>query len=403
MSDRPSFTHEYLMIDYQSLMIYDGLMGTFQKRYLTQSVRSFLKEKMVFLGGPRQVGKTTLCLHFLKPSSVKNPAYLNWDDPSARHAIKKGELPIDKKVICLDEIHKFKNWRSLIKGLYDTKKYKYQFLLTGSARLDYYRRGGDSLLGRYRYLRLHPFTLGELSFSQTNLEALLKFGGFPEPLLKGTEKNLRLWHKERTYRIINDDLRDLEQVKELDAIELLADTLPERVGAPLSIKNLADNLSANHSTIRRWVQILDNIYYSYRILPYGAPRIRAVKKEQKLYLWDWSVIEDVAFRFENMVASHLLKYCHFLEDTEGFKMELRFLRDTDKREIDFVVIKNKKALFAVECKTGEKQISPHINYFKERTGIPKFYQVHLGSKHVEYDKKTVMLPFWKFCFEKKLP
>ena len=379
-------------------------MKAFHKRYLIQPIKTFLRDKMVFVGGPRQVGKTTLCLHFLKPSSVENPAYLNWDDSQARYNIKKAELPINKKILCFDEIHKFKNWRSLIKGLYDTKKYKYRFLVTGSVRLDYYRRGGDSLLGRYRYLRLHPLTLGELSSSdKTSVSALLKFGGFPEPFFKGTEKNLRLWHKERTYRIINDDLRDLDQVKGLSAIELLADALPYRVGSPLSIKNLADDLSANHSTIRRWVQILDNIYYSYRISPYGAPKIRAVRKEQKLYLWDWSAIEDPAFRFENMVASHLLKYCHFLEDTQGFDMELRFLRDMDKREIDFVVLKNKKALFAVECKTGERQISPHINYFKARTKIPKFYQVHLGSKHVELDKKTILLPFWKFCSEKKLP
>ena len=377
-------------------------MEIFHKRYLDRDIRNFLQDKMVFLGGPRQVGKTTLCLHFLKPSSTENPAYLNWDVPSNRYSIKKAELPTNKKIICFDELHKFKNWRSLIKGLYDTKKYKHRFLVTGSARLDYYRRGGDSLLGRYRYLRLHPFTLRELSFSKKSMDELLKFGGFPEPFFKGTEKHLRLWHKERNYRIVNDDLRDLEQVKELNAIEMLADALPDRVGAPLSVKNLADDLSANHSTLRRWIQILDNIYYSYRISPYGPPRIRAVKKEQKLYLWDWSAIEDRAFRFENMVASHLLKYCHFLEDTEGFKMELRFLRDTDKREIDFVILKNKKALFAVECKAGEKQASPHIKYFKERTDIPKFYQVHLGSKHTELDKKTVIIPFWKFCSEKKL-
>ena len=379
-------------------------MSAFHKRYLMKPIRDFLKDRMVFLGGPRQVGKTTLCLKFLNPSSIKNPAYLNWDDSVARHNIKTAELPVDKKVVCFDEIHKFKNWRSLIKGLYDTKKYKYKFLITGSARLDYYRRGGDSLLGRYRYLRLHPLTLGELSsVDKTTTESLLKFGGFPEPFFKGSEKNLRLWHRERTYRIINDDLRDLNQVKELSAIEILADALPLRVGSPLSIKNLSDDLDTNHNTIKRWVQILDNIYYSYRILPYGlSSRIRAVKKEQKLYLWDWSTIEDISFRFENMVASHLLKYCHFLEDTEGDKVELRFLRDTDKREIDFVVLKKNKPLFAVECKTGEKNLSPHINYFKARTNIPKFYQVHLGSKHIELDKKTMILPFWEFCRIKKM-
>ena len=373
------------------------------KRYLKTAIQSFLKERMVFVGGPRQIGKTTLCLQFLSPPSIKNPAYLNWDDPQARYKIKKLELPVNKKTLCFDEIHKFKNWRSLIKGLYDTKKYKYKFLVTGSARLDHYRRGGDSLLGRYRYLRLHPLSLGELnSFNKTSTQKLLKFGGFPEPFFKGTETHLRLWHNERTYRIINDDIRDLSQVRELNSLELLADALPVRVGSPLSIKNLADDLSVHHKTVKHWLDILDNIYYSYRISPYGAPKIRAIKKEQKLYLWDWSLIEDLSFRFENMTANHLLKYCHFLEDTKGYKMELRFLRDTDKREIDFVVLQNKKPIFAVECKTGEKNLSPHISYFKSRTNIPKFYQVHLGSKHIELDKKTTILPFWLFCKEKSL-
>lgn len=343
------------------------------------------------------MGKTTLCLQFLKPPSIENPAYLNWDDLRARKNIKNADLPTNHKIICFDEIHKFQKWRSLVKGLYDTKRYKYKFLITGSARLDHYRRGGDSLLGRYRYLRLHPLTLGELSsFNRETCQTLLKFGGFPEPFLKGTEKNLRLWHRERAYRIINDDIRDLNQIKELSSIELLADALPARVGSPLSVKNLADDLEVHHSTVKRWIQSLDNIYYSYRILPYGPPRIRAVKKEQKLYLWDWSVIEDLSFRFENMTASHLLKYCHFLEDTEGYKMELRFLRDTDKREVDFVVLKNKKPLFAVECKTGEKKLSPHIYYFKARTEIPKFYKVHLGSRHTELDSRTMIVPFWRF-------
>ncbi len=378
-------------------------MGHFHNRYLSKSIQLFLKKKMVFLGGPRQVGKTTLCLRFLDPPSEENPAYLNWDDPVARHNIKISNFPADQKILCFDEIHKFKNWRSLIKGLYDTKKHKYKLLVTGSARIDHYRRGGDSLLGRYRYLRLHPLTPRELSsFDNSTIQSLLKFGGFPEPFFEGTEKNLKLWHRERTYRIINDDVRDLSQVKELNSLELLADTLPLRVGSPLSIKNLADDLSVHHATISRWIQILDNIYYSYRIMPYGPPRIRAVKKERKLYLWDWSSIEEPSLRFENMVAGHLMKYCHFLEDTEGEKMELRFLRDTDKREIDFVVLKGKKPLFAVECKMGERNLSPHISYFRDRTTIPKFYQVHLGTRHTEVDKMVQIVPFWRFCRDKTL-
>ncbi len=186
-------------------------------------------------------------------------------------------------------------------------------------------------------------------------------------------------------------------------MELLADNLPSRIGSPLSIKNLSNDLEAHHATIKNWLQILDNVYLSFRISPYGSPKIRAVKKEQKLYLWDWSTVDEKGIRFENMVASHLLKYCHFLEDSEGEKMELRFLRDTDKREVDFVVIKNNRPCFAVECKTGEKNLSPHIGYFKTRTPIPHFYQVHLGSKHIEIDERSTILPFGRFCQDLKLP
>ncbi len=373
-------------------------------RYLKSEILSVLPRKMVFIGGPRQVGKTTFCLSFLKNSSeFNNPSYLNWDDLSSRALIKKAELPNDK-IVCLDEIHKFKNWRGLVKGLYDTQKSIHQFLITGSARLDHYRKGGDSLLGRYRYFRLHPFTLKEMgSYSIDHLQQLLQFGGFPEPLFLQNEKELRLWHKERVYRIINDDVRDLERVREITSIELLADALPTRVGTPLSINSLAGDLAAHHQTIEKWIQILERLYFCFRIPPYVAPKIRSVKKEKKLFLWDWSSIESEGLRFENLVASQLLKYCHFIEDTEGHSMELKYLRDIDQREVDFVVIKNKKPLFAVECKTGDSEVSRHIEYFSARVPIPKWYQVHCGIKDRILSEKIRILPFIQFCKELDLP
>ena len=149
-------------------------MTRFHNRYLSKPIKTFLKNRMVFVGGPRQAGKTTLCLQWLSPKSIKSPAYLHWEDPQARYKIKHQELPHNQKVLLFDEIHKFKKWRSLMKGLYDTKKYKYKFLVTGSARLDLYRRGGDSLLGRYRYLRLHPLTLKELHFFSESNQRLTK-------------------------------------------------------------------------------------------------------------------------------------------------------------------------------------------------------------------------------------
>ena len=369
-------------------------------RYIQALIQEYLKKRMVFVGGPRQVGKTTLCVSFLTPPQLRNPNYLNWDDLGSKKILRNGELP-SAKLIVIDEIHKFKNWRNLLKGFYDKRQEGSNFLVTGSARLDYYRRGGDSLFGRYRYIRLHPFSVNELKIkNNSDLSHLLKFGGFPEPYFSGSEKDHKLWCRERLHKIVNDDIRDLESVREFKSIETLAESLPDRVSAPLSIRSLAEDLQVSPHTVERWIDILEKVYYCFRIAPYGSPKIRAVKKEKKLYLWDWSTLKNnPGAQFENLVASHLLKYCNYIEDSEGDEMELRYLRDTDLREVDFVVLKNKKPIFAVECKTGERQLSKHLLYFKERTSIPYFYQVHLGEKDYVTEKNIRVLPFIKFCNE----
>lgn len=379
-------------------------MARNRERYLSSYIQKTLAKKMVFIGGPRQVGKTTLSLNYLSPAKISNPAYLNWDRASDKTLILKDQLPLQHQILIFDEIHKYRGWRNLLKGIYDKFHDQHQFLVTGSARLDYFRKGGDSLLGRYRYFRLHPFSLLEFSPNPTNadLQKLLKYSGFPEPLFANDEIEHRLWQKERIVKVITEDLRDLETVKDNSSLLLLAEILPTKVGSPLSLKSLEEDLQVSQPTIQRWIQILSTLYYSYGIAPFGSPKIRAVKKLQKIYLWDWSQVEDPGFRFENFVAGHLLKYCHFVEDTQGHNMELRYLRDTDGREIDFVVMKDKKPLFAVECKTGDKQKSKHIQYFKERTNIPAFYQVHLKENEFGEPSHGKVLPFIKFCKELKL-
>lgn len=382
------------------------------KRYILSNINNDLSSKMVFIGGPRQVGKTTLSLSLIKAENEEHPAYLSWDDREDREKILRGMLPPDEKIIVLDEIHKYKDWRSLIKGFYDKRKSRHSFLITGSARLDYYRRGGDSLQGRYHYYRLHPLSLGELIANNPTAESkkyfqqLLKYGGFPEPFLKAEQNFWRRWQQERISRVIQEDLITLEKVNEISSLQLLADILPTKVSSILSIKSIAEDLGVAHNTIKRWLQIFENLYVCYRISPYGSNKIRAVKKEQKLYLWDWSLCKDDASRFENMLASQLLKYCHLIEDTEGFNMELRYIRDTDKREVDFVVMKDNKALFGVECKLNDTNISPNLKYFKERLDIPKWYQVHSGNsgtnKHYEKDDIEV-IPFETFVRKLSLP
>ncbi len=374
------------------------------KRYLSAPIAEDLQTRMVFLGGPRQVGKTTCALSWLNAKNARHPGYLNWDDVSARSTLLRGELPGDQKRIVLDEIHKYPGWRNLVKGFYDTSHHDISILVTGSARLDYYRKGGDSLQGRYHYHRLHPFSLTEISSapSREDLQLLMKFGGFPEPLLRADERNWRRWQKERIARVVHDDIRDLETIREIGLVELLTEALPERVGSPLSVRNLREDLQVAHETVARWITILENMYVCFRISPYGPARIRAVKKEKKLYMWDWSQVPSAGARFENLVASHLLKYCHHIEDIEGHRMELRFVRDTDRREIDFVVLQNREPVFAVECKTGENKVSPAIQYFRQRTDIPMFYQVHTGSRDY-LNRGTRILPFHVFCKESGMP
>ena len=377
------------------------------RRYIAHPVTSDLAGRMVFVGGPRQVGKTTFALSLLPQGSDEaSPAYLNWDYLADREAILAARLPPRQKLIVFDEIHKYAGWRGLIKGLYDKHRSSISFLVTGSARLDYYRKGGDSLQGRYHYYRMHPFTLSESGREPDarSVAHLLRFGGFPEPFLRGEERFHRRWLREHSERVVHADLRDLEHVREVSRLDLLLAHLPSCVGSPLSVNRLRKLLQASHESVERWISAFERLYLCYRLAPFGSTRIRAVRKERKLYFWDWSRVDDPGARFENLVAGHLLKYCHLVEDTEGNAMELRFVRDTDGREIDFVVLRDGRPEFAVECKSGDRNAAPACRYFRERTDIPRFYQAHLGTADFgDADTDTRVLPFWTFCAEMALP
>ena len=378
-----------------------------EQRYVKNSIEADLAHRMVFIGGPRQVGKTTLGLSLLDgDQDESSPAYLNWDVLADRENILAERLPSGQPRVIFDEIHKYARWRNLMKGLFDKNRSAVSFIVTGSARLDYYRKGGDSLQGRYHYFRLHPFTATEYGKGPDPalVQRLLRFGGFPEPFMRGEERFHRRWLREHSARVLYDDLRDLENVREVSALELLLSHLPACVGSPLSINSLSKLLQVAHGTIERWLAIFERLYVCYRIAPFGARRVRAVRKEKKLYFWDWSRVPDGGPRFENMVAGHLLKYCHYVEDTEGHEMELRFIRDTDKREVDFVVLRDGRPEFAVECKSGEQRATPACGYFRERTDIPRFFQVHLGTRDFGDDQaNTRVLPFSTFCREVRLP
>lgn len=374
-------------------------MSILPERIYVASILKDLEKKMVFIGGPRQVGKTTLAISLIKNYKDGSPAYLNWDNELSRKTILRSDWPKDEPLIVFDEIHKRKNWQSLVKGIWDTWKNTQKFIITGSARLDIFRKGGDSMLGRYHYYRIHPYTLPELGINSENLKTLMLYGGFPEPLIERNETELRRWHLQRISKIVRIDLRDLENVSDLDKVELLAESLQSKVGSLFSYKSLAEDLETSDKTIKRWVKILDSLYYCYLIAPYGSAKIKALKKTQKLYLWDWSQIENESARFENMVASHLLKLCDYWQDVLGYRTELRYIRDETGKECDFIVLKDRKPVFAVECKLNSTDISPSLLYFKSKLNIPKWYQVNLNNKNRIIDPTFSILSFDKFCKE----
>lgn len=368
-------------------------------RYNLSEIDADLKRKMVFLSGPRQVGKTTFGTDLLKQKGFeKNKRYLNWDIAKDRELIIKEQFPAGSGLLVLDEIHKYSRWRQVVKGLFDGRKEELQILVTGSARLDHYRHGGDSLQGRYHFHRMHPLSFAELGGdSKSDLEDLLNYSGFPEPFLSGSIKETRRWSREYRSRLIREDLQDLERVNDLSLVESLALRLPDLVGSPLSINALRGDLQVSHKTVDRWIRILENLYLIFRIYPFGAPKIRAVKKEAKHYHFNWSDIKNTGSRLENLVACHLLKYCHFLEDNEGREMEVRFFRDVDLREVDFVLMEDAKPIQFIEVKTSESKTNKALKYLKQRFPDTKATQISLNSESEFIDKDGILFqPVTKF-------
>jgi uncharacterized protein len=363
------------------------------RRYLEKRILEDLKSRMVFISGPRQVGKTTLAKQIGMEFFPDKYEYLNWDNRQDRRSMLGGAFEAEKKLLIFDEIHKYKNWKNYLKGEYDKYKERFKMLITGSARLDIYRKGGDSLLGRYHSYRLHPFSLPELLNKQakstpftelTFLDEKVKprelfgrlftFGGFPEVFVKQNDKELRRWHNERTDTLIKTDIRDIENLRDISSLQVLIELLPKKVGSIFSVNSLREDLGVTHKTLSLWVDILEKFYYHFRIYPFQSTLIKSLRKEPKLYLWDWSELKDEDIRLENMVASHLLKFCHFLFDAEGYKIQLNYLRDKEQRETDFLVSLENKPWFCVEVKNAFREIPVSLKYFDARLKIPFSYE-----------------------------
>lgn len=366
-------------------------------RYLSQAVTDTLHDqKMAFISGPRQVGKTTLGKQLLE--HPKN--YFTWDDIKfKRYWVKDPNFILDDLKagpVIFDEIHKYRPWKGHLKGFYDLHGDKVKIIVTGSARLDIYRRGGDSLLGRYLPFRLHPFSVAE-TLSPPDPDNLFKIknrsfafddiyhlSGFPEPLFKGNKGQAMRWSRLRLDRLVFEDFKDLRAANDLNAVRLLTELLPSRVGSLLSLNSLREDAAVAYATLRSWVEILESLYYCFRIRPYTNKLSRSLKSEPKLYLFDPLQVENPSARLENIMALHLLKACHFWTDSAQGFFELHFVATKEKKEVDFLITQNKKPWMLVECKSNNKSPCPNLIYFKDRLKTPLNFQIVTGT---EYDKE----------------
>ena len=347
-------------------------------RYLAKYILDDSKKKMVFLTGPRQSGKTTLVLDLLKDLQG---IYLNWDDQDHRRQILKRDWSDEETYVALDEIHKYSRWKNFLKGTYDTQKDKHRFIITGSAKLDIYKKGQDSMLGRFFSWRVHPLCLSELKHhfknnDESNLDKLIKLGGFPEPFFEGREVYAKRWRKEKLKLVFRQDIQELESIKDISLLELFYQGITERVGSEIVVSNMARDLEIAPKTAKSWLNILEKTYAVFIVPPYGKGIAKAITKTPKVYLYDnGEVFGDEGAKFENLVATHLYKRIQFLEDLYGDKYELNYLRDKNGHEVDFVILKNNKPVCLIEVKLNETTRSKSLYYYKERLKVDHCLQL----------------------------
>ena len=357
-----------------------------------QSLNDF--RQMVFLSGPRQVGKTTV-------ASAHADYYLNWDEDGAKALVLAGQQRVADycgfdlakakvPVVAFDEIHKYKRWKQFLKGFFDKYEKKCKVIATGSAKLDVYKKGGDSMMGRYFPYRVHPLSVAELittelppegivryphELDSSEWDALCDFGGFPEPFLKRTKTFSSRWNRLRREQLLRQDVRDLTRISEIDQLAALAEILLHRSGEQLIYKSLGSEVKIDEKTAKNWVATLKHLFYGFEIRPWFKNVENSIRKTPKWFLRDWALIADPGKRFETMVACHLLKAVEAWTDLGLGEFELCYVRDKQKREVDFLVVKDHEPWFLVEAKSGEEKLSESLVYHSRQLGVKKAFQV----------------------------
>ena len=358
--------------------------------------------QMVFLSGPRQVGKTTL-------GESCGSVCLNWDDDDVKRTIVAGQsetvnryglagMSESDKVVVFDEIHKYARWKQFLKGFYDVYGRNLRIIATGSAKMDVYKKGGDSMMGRYFPYRMHPFSVAELldvtlpgeelirrprELAREEWEALVRFGGFPDPFVKRDVRFSRRWQALRFEQLTKVDLRDLTKVAELDQLAALAEILLHRSGEQLVYKNLGNEVGVDEKTAKKWIKTLKGLYFGFEVRPWFHNVENSIRKTPKWFVRDWALIEDAGKRAETFVACHLLKAVEFWTDLGYGDFSLNYVRNKRKQEVDFLVARDNRPWFLVEVKSGDEHLSTSLGAFQRQTGARHAFQVVLDADYID--------------------
>jgi predicted AAA+ superfamily ATPase len=359
--------------------------------------------QMAFVSGPRQVGKTTTC-------RMEGTDYLNWDNSDDRRILVRGPAAVSDRlqlqrlrsgppIVVFDELHKDKRWKTFLKGFFDVYGERTRIIVTGSSRLDIFRRGSDSLMGRYFLFRMHPFSVAEIvdinlprnvvrtpsPAAETDWAALWEHGGFPEPFLRRDRRFTNRWRSLRGDQLTREDVREVAQIEALGRLETFTDVLAERSGQQLIYAHLANEVGITIDTVTRWIDILQRLHFGFVVRPWFANIAKSLRKEPKWFLRDWSGIENTGQRAETFVACHLLKAVEGWTDLGLGTFELRYLRDKLKREVDFLIVRDRKPWCLVEVKASETKLSESLAYFQKALRAPHALQAVIDLPFVQAD------------------
>ena len=374
-------------------------------RYLRAEVAKDLRKKMVLLVGPRQVGKTTLARQI--SDGIEGAQYLNYDAAQDRKIIVEQNWSPVAPALVFDELHKMPRWKAWLKGVFDVRPSGQQLLVTGSARLDFVRRAGDSLAGRFFALRLHPISVREWceqtgAKSAESLAHLLDRGGFPEPCLADTDTQAQRWRLQYLDGLIREEVLEFSRLHELNTMRLLVELLRERVGSPLSAASLARDLGASTTTINRYIAILEALFITFTVRPWHRNVARSLVKSPKVYFYDTGMVRGAdGIRFENAVATMLLKAAHWRYDVLGQNVDLHYLRTRDETEVDFALSADAKLTHLIECKLSDPNPSRALVRFAAEQPQAKAIQLvrflrneqqHKGIEVLAADRWLSRLP-----------